>query len=79
MVFEVILGTFLTLVLMDKRIQCRKFIRSSLFIPVVLSVTVVCQLWSSILNPEIGLINQIFSALGLDFQQIGRASCRERV
>lgn len=67
-VFEVILGTFLTLVLMDKRIQCRKFIRSSLFIPVVLSVTVVCQLWSSILNPEIGLINQIFSALGLDFQ-----------
>ena len=68
-VFEVILGTFLTLVLMDKRIQCRKFIRSSLFIPVVLSVTVVCQLWSSILNPEIGLINQIFSALGLDFQQ----------
>lgn len=66
---EVVFGLFLTLVLMNPKIRCRKFIKSSLFIPVVLSVTVVCQLWSSILNPEIGLINRIFEALGVTYQQ----------
>ncbi len=68
-VLEVVFGTFLALVMMDKRIRCRKFIRSSLFIPVVLSVTVVCQLWSSILNPEIGLLNRVFEMLGLSLRQ----------
>lgn len=68
-VLEVGLGLFLTLVLMNPKIKCRKFIKSSLFIPVVLSVTVVCQLWSSILNPEIGLINRIFEMLGFSWQQ----------
>ncbi|WP_230399419.1 carbohydrate ABC transporter permease [Novisyntrophococcus fermenticellae] len=68
-VLEVIVGLFLTLVLMNPKIKCRKFIRSSLFIPVVLSVTVVCQLWSSILNPEIGLINRVFEMLGSSYRQ----------
>lgn len=69
LVLEVIIGLFLTLVLMNPKIKGRKFIKSSLFIPVVLSVTVVCQLWASILNPEIGLINRIFETLGMSYQQ----------
>lgn len=68
-VLEIFVGLFLALTLMNPKIKCRKFIKSSLFIPVVLSVTVVCQLWSSILNPEIGLINHIFEAFGMSYQQ----------
>ncbi|MCR1842351.1 carbohydrate ABC transporter permease [Murimonas intestini] len=66
---QVIVGLFLTLLLLDKRIKCKKFIKTSFFIPVVLSVTAVCQLWSSILNPEIGLINRVLEMLGSSYQQ----------
>ena len=47
-----------------QKIYSQQFIHTSCFVSNS-SVSV----WSSILNPEIGLINQIFSALGLDFQQ----------
>jgi len=53
----------------DKRIRCRKFFRTAYFIPVVLSVTVVCQLWSSIMAPSNGLINTLAKHLGLDWEQ----------
>lgn len=58
-VFQMGLATLLALALMNTRVPFRRFFRSAYFIPVVLSVTVVCQLWSSIYNPEFGLINKL--------------------
>lgn len=48
----------------------KKFFRIAYYIPAVLSVTVVCQLWVAIYDADYGLINKIFEALGL---------CREQV
>lgn len=67
-VFQMGLATLLAMALMNKRIPFRRFFRSAYFIPVVLSVTVVCQLWSAIYNPEFGLINKIFDILHVPHQ-----------
>lgn len=68
-VFQIVGATLLTFALMHPRIRCKRFFRVSFFIPVVLSVTVVCQLWSAIYNPEFGLINNIFEILGINYRQ----------
>lgn len=68
-IFQIGLATIMALLLTAPRIPFKRFLRSSFFIPVVLSVTVVCQLWSSIYNPEFGLLNQIFSMLGINYSQ----------
>lgn len=47
----------------------RGVLRRSYFIPVVLSVTVVSQLWMSVYNPEYGLLNQLAERLGLAWSQ----------
>ena len=68
-VYQIVLATIFAIAVSDKRVRCRKFFRTAYFIPVVLSVTVVCQLWTSIMEPTNGLINAIARAMGLDWQQ----------
>lgn len=68
-VFQMGLATLLMFALMNPHIPFKRFFRSSFFIPVVLSVTVVCQLWAAIYDPEFGLINNLLSALHISFQQ----------
>ena len=68
-IFQITLATVFSLVVSDKRTKGRNILRVSYFIPVVLSVTVVCQLWLAILNSDSGLFNQLFKAVGLDYQQ----------
>lgn len=67
--YQIILATVFAIAVSDRRVRFRKLFRTVYFIPVVLSVTVVCQLWSSILDPERGLLNALFKALGSGFQQ----------
>ena len=67
-VFQMVMATVLAITISNRRIRGRKFLRVSYFIPVVLSVTVVCQLWMSIFS-ETGLFNQLLQALGFEFQQ----------
>jgi len=43
-IYQLVLATIFAIAVSDKRIRCRKFFRTAYFIPVVLSVTVVCQL-----------------------------------
>lgn len=59
-----------TLILMNPYIKERKFLRTSYFVPVVLSTTVACQLFQSIYNPETGLINNLFKAVGIPYAQV---------
>lgn len=68
-VFQIIGATLLTFALMNPKVRCKRFFQVSFFIPVVLSVTVVCQLWGAIYNPEFGLINNVFEALGAHYRQ----------
>lgn len=68
-VFQMGIATLLMFALMNKKVPFKRFFRSSFFIPVVLSVTVACQLWASIYEPEFGLVNNLFSALGIEYQQ----------
>lgn len=68
-VFQVGMATVLTMILMNRKIRFQRFFRSAYFIPAVLSVTVVCQLWSAIYNPEWGLINKIFELFGSGYKQ----------
>ncbi|NJJ39740.1 carbohydrate ABC transporter permease [Paenibacillus apii] len=68
-VFQIGLGTVLALACADPRIKGRKLLKTSYFIPVVLSVTVVCQLWIAIYDPANGLINRLFNVLHIPYQQ----------
>ena len=68
-IYQLVLATVFAIAVSDKRIRCRKFFRTAYFIPVVLSVTVVCQLWGSIMDPTNGLINSLAKTMGLDWSQ----------
>lgn len=67
-VYQMFFATVFAITVSDKKVKGRKFFRVAYFIPVVLSVTVVCQLWVSIFSST-GLMNQLFATLGIDFEQ----------
>ncbi|MCY9660678.1 sugar ABC transporter permease [Paenibacillus chondroitinus] len=68
-IFQIGLGTLLALICSDPTVKGRKILKTAYFIPVVLSVTVVCQLWLSMYDPVNGIINKLFQALGIAYQQ----------
>ncbi|AGC69307.1 sugar ABC transporter permease protein [Thermoclostridium stercorarium subsp. stercorarium DSM 8532] len=68
-VFQLVLGSFFAFALTNMKIAGKNFLRVAYFLPVVLSVTVVCQLWLSIYNADYGLLNNLFKALGLRYRQ----------
>lgn len=68
-VYQMLLATIFAIAVSDKRVWGRKFFRVAFFIPVVLSVTVVCQLWLSVFNADSGLFNHLMESLGSDFSQ----------
>lgn len=68
-IYQMLFATVFAIAVSDAKIKGRKFFRVAYFIPVVLSVTVVCQLWLSIFHAESGLLNTIFRSLGLSYQQ----------
>ncbi|MFD2610878.1 carbohydrate ABC transporter permease [Paenibacillus gansuensis] len=68
-VFQIGMATVLAFIIADAKIKGRRFLRISYFIPVVLSITVVCQLWLAMYNGEYGLINKIFGLLGMEYRQ----------
>ena len=68
-VFQISVATVLALAVSSVRIRGRNLFRVVYFIPVVLSVTVVCQLWLSICNADTGLLNKFFELVGLDYRQ----------
>lgn len=68
-VFQMTLATVFALVVSNKRTKGSNFLRVTYFIPVVLSVTVVCQLWLAILNSDSGLLNNLFKVFGMEYQQ----------
>lgn len=68
-IFQIGIGTILAFAVSNVKVKGRSFFRIVYFIPVVLSVTVVCQLWLSMMNAEFGLFNRIFELMGIDYRQ----------
>ncbi|OBR63263.1 sugar ABC transporter permease [Paenibacillus oryzae] len=68
-VTQIGIGTVLAFAVADMKFKGRRILRIAFFIPVVLSITVVCQLWLSIYNADYGLINRVFDMLGLSYRQ----------
>lgn len=67
--FQMGLATVFALAVSNAKTKGRKFLRIVYFIPVVLSVTVVCQLWLSIYNADTGLLNQFLKLIGSNYKQ----------
>ncbi|MCR5771466.1 MAG: sugar ABC transporter permease [Butyrivibrio sp.] len=67
-VYQMFFATIFAITISNKKMKGRKFLRVAFFIPVILSVTVVCQLWSAILSGE-GLFNQLCALFGSDYTQ----------
>jgi raffinose/stachyose/melibiose transport system permease protein len=68
-VYQIGLGTILAFAILDKKLRLRDVFKAAYFIPVVLSISVVCQLWVSIYSYDHGLINSLLKALGIGFKQ----------
>jgi len=68
-VYQLFFASIFAIAVSDRRMPFRKFFRTAYFIPVVLSVTVVCQLWTSILDADNGLLNALLRAVGSDSRQ----------
>ncbi len=68
-VYQILLATILAFAVSNAKVRGRSFFRVVYFIPVVLSVTVVCQLWLSVFNEQNGLLNRFFEMIGMEYSQ----------
>jgi raffinose/stachyose/melibiose transport system permease protein len=68
-VIQMVIATTLALTMLEKNIFGKRILSKSYFIPVVLSVSIICQLWQTIYEPNNGLINKIFEAIGISYRQ----------
>jgi raffinose/stachyose/melibiose transport system permease protein len=68
-VFQVGLGTLFSFILTNSKIRGKLIYRNLYFIPVLLSISVVSQLWLWIYNGDFGMINKLAEALGLEWRQ----------
>lgn len=66
---QIPLGTLLAFAVKHSGRIEKKFFRISYYIPAVLSITVVSQLWLSMYNADNGLINKLFELLGISYRQ----------
>ncbi|NMB01523.1 MAG: sugar ABC transporter permease [Firmicutes bacterium] len=72
MLFQVpvilLLAILFTMVIVNsKKSRLIEFYRTSLFLPYVLPAVAVAMLWSAVLNPVTGLLNNFLEAVGLGF------------
>lgn len=68
-IYQVGIASVFAFILAQSKIKGKHVFRNIYFIPVLLSVSIVAQLWKQIYNGDFGLINNLSSALGLDWKQ----------
>lgn len=64
LVIQIPLG-FALAMLLSRKLPGYRFFRTVYFIPVVLSTVVIAQLWTQIYQPQFGIVNVFFRAVGL--------------
>jgi raffinose/stachyose/melibiose transport system permease protein len=67
--YQVGIASLMANLLNSKKLRLQKFFKTSFFIPVVISITVVSQLWIAIYHGEFGLLNKIFESMNLTYRQ----------
>ena len=67
--YQIPLATLLAFAVKSVSGREKKFFRIAYYIPAVLSVTVVCQLWVAIYDADYGLINKFFEVIGIAYRQ----------
>lgn len=67
--YQLSLATIFAFVLTNVEIRFKKLFKTVYFVPVLLSVTVVAQLFVSIYHGDFGLLNKLAEAWGLDWSQ----------
>ncbi|GAA6409697.1 sugar ABC transporter permease [Blautia hominis] len=67
--YQVGIGTVLAYIIANFKFRGRNFFKNVYFFPVLLSVSVVAQLWISIYHGDFGLINQMAKTFGSSWQQ----------
>ena len=68
--YQIGLGSILAFIVNDIRnTKIRNLFKNSYFLPVVISVTVVCQMWIFMFNSDAGLINRFLKMIGNDYRQ----------
>lgn len=68
-IYQVGLGTVIASVLINTKIKGTVIYRNIYFVPVLLSVTVMSQMWIWIYHGDYGLINQIAKFMGMEWRQ----------
>lgn len=68
-IYQLGLGTFFAFIFVNSRMKGKRFFKDAYFLPQVLSVSIVAQLWISIYHGDFGLINQLAKALGSSWHQ----------
>lgn len=67
--YQVGLGTLFAFIFANAKIRGMTFCRNVYFVPVLLSASVVSQLWIWIYHGDYGLINKLCEALGMQWRQ----------
>lgn len=68
-VYQIGFATLFAFILVNVDIHMKKFFKAAYFVPVLLSATVVAQLFVSIYHGDYGLINKLSEAMGFDWRQ----------
>ncbi|WP_418666844.1 carbohydrate ABC transporter permease [Allofournierella sp.] len=61
------LALVMAVIITQSRLKEKKFYRVVMFLPSILSTTVIGMLWTFIYNPNMGLLNNLLEKLGLGF------------
>lgn len=67
--YQIPLATLLAFAVKSVSPKEKKFFRIAYYMPAVLSVTVVCQLWVRMYDVDYGLINRLLEVLGSEYRQ----------
>jgi raffinose/stachyose/melibiose transport system permease protein len=65
--FPVVMGLILSVILHSGKIYCAGFFRAVIFLPSTMSLVMIGIMFSIILNPGFGALNNLFRSLHLDF------------
>lgn len=65
-VFTLGLGLLMAVIITQSKLKEKKFYRVIMFLPSIISTTVVGILWSFIYHPTMGIVNNFFELIGLD-------------
>lgn len=65
-VLTIVFSLFVSTAIFDKGKRYINFVRSSFYLPVFISMVVICIIWNWLLNPSIGLVNYLIQSAGFE-------------